>query len=300
MDKELKIIDTSNLTTGEIKNIAEEKATYILLKIKENNSRVTIAKQKANDAKNMKIGLFGIGNKKKTNGIANAVVATNEALAEMNELIQECIRFSCASIKFATTMSETISRMVVSGFKNRDGKIIHLTNAEKEMAEMIISEADNFTKNQLEMEHKQLEQNERIQSINQKMSIKDKVDKEQTERLNKIEEILDIKDGIDTEQNDKINALQLSITEKERIDAEQTEKLNVLEKLINSKKSIDDKQQEEIELLFSYMKQKEELDKSQDARLLILETKKPLVLSIISMVLTVCAIAISLFVFFTR
>lgn len=257
LSKELQISSSKldKMTAKQLELFAEEKSKLILEKIELSTQRISEAKEAAEDASNMKSGWFG-KTKKKTDATANAVIATNEAMAEMNELLQESIRFTCLSLSFAQAMSKHISALMVNGFKNRDGEFIKLSDDSKEQAFYIIQQAEAFAKNQLEVELKQSEQDSKIENLADKVSNnanrldeKDKVDAAQSQRLEELEELLKNKDTVDQQQEEEIS-----------------------------------KNKEAIKVLFEYVKQKDILDKEQSEEIEKIKTfssKKLLIASVI-------------------
>ena len=192
-NKELQI-STSKLekmSPSQLESFAEEKSKFILEKIELSTQKITDAKKAAKDAANMKSGWFG-KTKKKADATADAVIATNEAIGEMNELLQESIRFTCLSLSFAQAMSKHMSALIVKGFENRDGEFIKLSSDSEEQAMYIVQQAEAFAKNQLEVEMKQASQDSKIENLADKVS-------EDENRLNE-------KDNLDSEQSADIAA----------------------------------------------------------------------------------------------
>lgn len=249
LSKELQISSSKldKMTAKQLELFAEEKSKLILEKIELSTQRISEAKEAAEDASNMKSGWFG-KTKKKTDATANAVIATNEAMAEMNELLQESIRFTCLSLSFAQAMSKHISALMVNGFKNRDGEFIKLSDDSKEQAFYIIQQAEAFAKNQLEVELKQSEQDSKIENLADKVSNnanrldeKDKVDAAQSQRLEELEELLKNKDTVDQQQEEisknkeAIKVLFEYVKQKDILDKEQSEEIEKI-KTFSSKK----------------------------------------------------------------
>lgn len=257
LSKELQISSSKldKMTAKQLELFAEEKSKLILEKIELSTQGISKAKEEAKKASKMKSGWFG-KTTKKTDATANAVIATNEAMAEMNELLQESIRFTCLSLSFAQAMSKHISALMVNGFKNRDGEFIKLSDDSKEQAFYIIQQAEAFAKNQLEVELKQSEQDSKIENLADKVSNnanrldeKDKVDAAQSQRLEELEELLKNKDTVDQQQEEEIS-----------------------------------KNKEAIKVLFEYVKQKDILDKEQSEEIEKIKTfssKKLLIASVI-------------------
>jgi hypothetical protein len=208
----------------DLQALAERKATEILQKIGETNARIAEAKEEADSAKAMKSGWFGKTGKK-ADATANAVVATNAALSEMNNLIQESVRFTCASIQFAQVMHKTMSYMMVKGFRDNDGNVKKLAGDSKKFAQQILDEADNFVQKQLKVENKQAE-------LMAKLKEKDKIDREQSYRLENLQRLLAEKGQVDEKQEEEIRLLVEYTKQKDVLDKKQNENIQkIMEKL---------------------------------------------------------------------
>lgn len=283
-NKELQI-STSKLekmSPAQLETFAEEKSKFILEKIELSTQKITDAKDAAEDAANMKSGWLG-KTKRKADATADAVIATNEAIGEMNELLQESIRFTCLSLSFAQAMSKHMSALIVKGFKNRDGEFIKLSSDSEEQAMYIVQQAEAFAKNQLEVEMKQEAQDTKIENLSDKVS--------ETEiRLNE-------KDSLDSEQSANIAANRKRLDEKDIIDAEQTKRLEELGALLNNKDLVDQKQEEAIlknsdaiKVLFEYTKQKDILDKEQSEEIEKIKATSSKKLSIVAIIISTLAL----------
>jgi hypothetical protein len=172
----------TDITPQELQLMAEQKSVEIFKKIESTRKKISVAEQQANSAKAMETGLFGKTGKKAT-ATANALVATNDALSEMNNLIQESIRFTCSSIQFAQVMHKTMAYMMVNGFTDTNGHLTQLSTDSKKVVEHILAEANDFVVKQLSVEKKQTE-------LNQRLEEKDILDKEQSESIQEIKEEL--------------------------------------------------------------------------------------------------------------
>lgn len=188
LPQEKTIASISKSVPYSVKREAEEKATAFLTKIKQNQDKIEAAKEKAEAAREMKTGWFGIGQKKINKFLLDDSVTNKEIQEEQSKLIQECVSFTCSSIDFACAMSQTISRMMVEGFVDRDGKLIHLASSEKEMAKKILTQANDWVQKQLQIEQVQAEQNYKINAISKRAEGHDKDIADIYEKLDKISE----------------------------------------------------------------------------------------------------------------
>jgi hypothetical protein len=268
----------TDITPSELQKLAEDKSVEILQKIDATTARIAEAKQEGELAKDMKSGWWG-KTAKKADTTANAVVATNAALSEMNNLLQESIRFTCSSIQFAQVMHKTMAYMMVNGFKDANGQITKLSGDSKETVQLILDEADNFVTKQLAVETKQSEMHKRLDE-------KDRIDEDQNQRLEKINYIFE-------NEREKIKK---TFEEKEQIDKDQSERLENLQRLLVEKDQIDEKQEDKIRLLVEYTKQKDVLDKEQsenikkimeELKIGVTQKKNAQIFSIIALVISV-------------
>jgi hypothetical protein len=157
-----------NMTVEQLQRYAEQKSSEILLKIENSSKRIKESEDAAEKAKELKSGWFGKTGKK-TDQIAKGLFLTNAAVVEMNNLLQESIRFTCTSVQFAQVMHKTMASMVVSGFKDSNGNIHELDSSTQEFAQHILDEADDFTKKQLAVEKEQAVQNSQLLEIKSKL-----------------------------------------------------------------------------------------------------------------------------------
>ena len=287
ISKELQISSSKleKMSSSQLEAFAEEKSKFILEKIELSTQKITDAKEAAEDAANMKSGWFG-RTKKKADATADAVIATNEAIGEMNELLQESIRFTCLSLSFAQAMSKHMSALIVKGFENRDGEFIKLSSDSEEQAMYIVQQAEAFAKNQLEVEMKQASQDSKIENLADKVS-------ENENRLNE-------KDNLDSEQSADIAANRKRLDEKDIIDAEQSKRLEELGAILTNKDLVDQKQEEAIsknteaiKVLFEYTKQKDILDKEQNEEIEKIKTTSSKKLSVIAIIISSIALIVS-------
>lgn len=299
--KELQITSSKleNMSTEQLENFAEEKSKFILEKIEFSVQKISEAKEAAEAASNMRSGWFGKTGKK-ADATANAVITTNEAVAEMNELLQESIRFTCLTFGFAQTMSKHMSALILNGFKNHDGEFIELSDNSKEQALYIVQQAEAFAKNQLELEIRQAAQDSKINDFTNKvlnnesrLDEKDLLDKEQSEKIISLS-------NENKEQNKKLSEIHFSLSEKEKIDEEQSQRLEELGTLLSNKDLVDQKQEEAItknsdaiKVLFEYAKQKDILDKEQSEEIERIKKFSSKKLCIAAIIISVCALVCS-------
>lgn len=212
----------SDIDPGELHAIAEKSAKSILLKIKEREKSIREAEVSAKRAANIKTGVFKFGKTdEKLDATANALVKTNAALTEMNDLIQESIKFTCTSIQFAQVMHKTMAHLMVSGFTDAHGNIQQLAGESKEFVQLILDEAEDFVSKQLAFE-------ERHTELQVRLNQKEKIDAEQTRRLVELQSLLDNKKEIDDVQEKAIQLLVDYTKQKDQLDREQSDMIQEL------------------------------------------------------------------------
>jgi hypothetical protein len=210
----------TDIAPAELQKLAEKKSVEIFQKIKASAERIAEAKELAEEAKNAKgskagtiagavfFGIPGLifarknsARAKKLDLTTDGLLKTNEAIAEMNNLIQESIGFTCVSIQVAQIMHKTMTNMMVNGFRDTDGQITRLSSECKEAVQSILDEADDFVKKQRAVEEAQAEMHGRLHEQEKKQAEmyrrldeytkqKDLLDKEQSESIQKITEAL--------------------------------------------------------------------------------------------------------------
>ena len=163
----------ATLKPEDLKVLAEEKAVEIFSNIQRVSSKIDKAKDLTRRANNVKgdainhlfrlIGESKAEKRSKLNTQAN--IMQNEAMAEMNTLIQESIKLTTISYGFAQAMTQTIAAMLENGFKDKDGDIQQLHGVAKEQALVMLDEAQRFVKHQQEYEERQGQQEEQISAL---------------------------------------------------------------------------------------------------------------------------------------
>lgn len=157
-------IDFDLLKPDDLKLYGERVAIAILEKINDASERIASAKSRSKRAANMDTGFFG-GTAKKTEATSVALVATNEALHEMNELMRALIVYTQLNGKLSKVMNSAMARMMAEGFKNHSGDLVELNKNGEEFAQVVMQEAEDFASRQLEIELLQQKQAEAIKSV---------------------------------------------------------------------------------------------------------------------------------------
>ena len=118
-------------------------------------------------------GLAGIDiDEERAKATVEGLVATNEAMAEMNQVIQGIVALTCCSAAYSKIMIETIGGLLVNGFEKTDGTIIQLSDSSKDILQNIIFTAEQQTLIDREQDNK-------IENISSRLDEKDEVDSSQ-------------------------------------------------------------------------------------------------------------------------
>ena len=159
-----------------IQVIVENTAKNILSNIVQVTEKIQDAKELVRDSENCEsdwknifsLGVFGQSKTDKRAELnTRAISQQNEAMTEMNKLIQESLKLICCSIFFAKSMIETMSSMMVGGFKDTNGKTIALSEDQEKHANIILQQAKNFVEHQEQYELRQEKQEQEIKQNKQ-------------------------------------------------------------------------------------------------------------------------------------
>ncbi|WP_430462746.1 hypothetical protein ACQUQU_08140 [Thalassolituus sp. LLYu03] len=165
--KEISTINFEVLRKDELDTYGEKVATAIMEKIHESSERIATAKRKSKDAEKMEINFLGFGTSKKAEATSEALVATNEAVHEMNELMRALIVYTQLNGKLSKAMNSAMARMMAEGFKNHGGDIVELNKNGEEFAQIVMQEAEDFANKQLQIELLQQKHSDELRSVDQ-------------------------------------------------------------------------------------------------------------------------------------
>lgn len=226
----------ATLKPEDLKVLAEHKATEILSNIQRVSSKIDEAKDLTRQADNVKGSWNPFGESKadkrsKLNTQTNAM--QNEAMAEMNTLIQESIKLTTISYGFAQAMTQTIAAMLENGFKNKDGDIQQLHGVAKEQALSILDEAQRFVKHQQEYETRQEKQEEQISALQSgiaehKQEYEKRQEKQEQDISTQGEKIQELQEQLESKRT-KIKELESTLEAKRLIDENQEAAINALQ-----------------------------------------------------------------------
>lgn len=164
--KEVSSLQFESLSHDELTAYGEKASSAILAKIQFSSERIARAKRKSSDAESMEVGFIrGPSKNEKISAVAEGLVATNEAIHEMNELMRALITYTQLNGKLSKVMNGAMAKMISKGFKDRDGHIVTLNENGEEFAKIVMGEAEEFSNRQLEVEKLQAGQSKQIKDI---------------------------------------------------------------------------------------------------------------------------------------
>lgn len=248
-----------SLKPEEMEEFAIQRSITILSKIDEVSKKIEDADRLVEESKNANTdwkyiltrGYFGKDKVEKRSELnTQALKLHNEAMRQINNLIQESIRFTTCSASFAQQMIQTMAAMMAGGFKNLDGKDIQLSQEGQKHANVIINQAEKFLEHQEEMRRQDEEQDEQIQNnrqsiweLQKRLEEQENVDENQNARIEHnrklikdLEQELDEKDELDKTQSENIKTNQESIAKLQEDSQRLQEKVNQLESQVNKGK----------------------------------------------------------------
>ena len=254
----------ATLKPEDLKVLVEEKAVEIFSNIQRVSSKIDEAKDLTRRADNVKGSWNPFGESKaEKRSKLNTQVNTmqNEAMAEMNTLIQESTKLTTISYGFAQAMTQTIAAMLENGFKDKDGDIQQLHGVAKEQALVMLDEANKFVKHQQEYEERQEKQEEYIVALESGIAEhKEEYEKRQVQQEN---QIFALQSGINEYKEEFIGhkkAYEIRQEEQEQDIATQGQKIQELQKQLESKRT-------KIKELESALDSKKLIDEDQEAKI---------------------------------
>lgn len=95
--------------------------------------------------------LTGKAKDEKIADLAVALGSTNVAVADLSKVVQKAMILSQHSMIHSQTMADTIGKMLSEGLQDANGRIVQLSDQDREIAKYILKSAESFTKNQKEI-----------------------------------------------------------------------------------------------------------------------------------------------------
>lgn len=184
--------------------------------------------------------LTGKAKDEKIADLAVALGSTNVAVADLSKVVQKAMILSQHSMIHSQTMTETISKMLSVGLQDVNGRIVQLSDQDREIAEYILKSAESFTKNQEKIAGEFNKTSDQVGSLEDRI---EKIQREQNEFISaqqkKTEDLQNALDAKSSRLEDKVDT---SIKELEtKVDS----KVNQCENLIKTHKDELEKQSNE-------------------------------------------------------
>lgn len=127
----------------------KDSAVNIAKSIKAAHTKIAKAKEKAENAPNIKGGFLGFGRQSKINSaLAESQVLTNEAVTDLAELIQQSTRLTIQSVIKARDMQKALAYLAINGIRDVNGRVETLSSECADSINIIIESAQGFLQQQ--------------------------------------------------------------------------------------------------------------------------------------------------------
>ena len=155
----------------------------------------------------------------------------SDVVADLSKVVQKAMILSQHSMIHSQTMTQTISKMLSVGLQDVNGRIVQLSDQDREIAEYILKSAESFTKNQEKIAGEFNKTSDQVGSLEDRI---EKIQREQNEFISaqqkKTEDLQNALDAKSSRLEDKVDT---SIKELEtKVDS----KVNQCENLIKTHK----------------------------------------------------------------
>lgn len=192
-------LSSENLDKKELEKLADDISRQILIAIEKSNQSIKDAEESlkyasyidtsGSDLKNiLSFGVFGDSKtdkiQKRQNLESKFHYRTLEAIKDINNLIQESIKFTRINAQFSMLMNYAIANLVAKGFKDSNNNHKQICKETEEFAQIIMEEAQNWAEEKLKEE-------ERHNKIIQAIVLQDEADKIHTQGIAKNKEMID-------------------------------------------------------------------------------------------------------------
>ena len=138
--------------------------------------------------------------------LAVALGSTNVAVADLSKIVQKAMILSQHSMIHSQTMTETISKMLSVGLQDVNGRIVQLSDQDREIAEYILKSAESFTKNQEKIAGEFNKTSDQVVSLEDRI---EKIQREQNEFISaqqkKTEDLQNALDAKSSRLEDKVD-----------------------------------------------------------------------------------------------
>lgn len=184
--------------------------------------------------------LTGKAKDEKIADLAVALGSTNVAVADLSKIVQKAMILSQHSMIHSQTMTETISKMLSVGLQDVNGRIVQLSDQDREIAEYILKSAESFTKNQEKIAGEFNKTSDQVGSLEDRI---EKIQREQNEFISaQQKKTEDLQNALDAKSSRLEEKVDTSIKELEtKVDS----KVNQCENLIKTHKDELEKQSNE-------------------------------------------------------
>ncbi len=175
--------------------------------------------------------LTGKAKDEKIADLAVALGSTNVAVADLSKIVQKAMILSQHSMIHSQTMTETISKMLSVGLQDVNGRIVQLSDQDREIAEYILKSAESFTKNQEKIAGEFNKTSNQVGSLEDRI---EKIQREQNEFISaqqkKTEDLQNALDAKSSRLEDKVD------TSIKKIESEVADEVKRCENLIKTHK----------------------------------------------------------------
>lgn len=179
--------------------------------------------------------------------LAVALGSTNVAVADLSKIVQKAMILSQHSMIHSQTMTETISNMLRVGLQDVNGRIVQLSDQDREIAEYILKSAESFTKNQEKIAGEFNKTSDQVGSLEDRI---EKIQREQNEFISaqqkKTEDLQNALDAKSSRLEDKVDTSIKELETKVAGEVKQCENLIKTHKDELEKQSNESKQQLDI------------------------------------------------------
>ena len=150
--------------------------------------------------------LTGKAKDEKIADLAVALGSTNVAVADLSKIVQKAMILSQHSMIHSQTMTQTIAEMLKVGLRDVNGRIVQLSDQDREIAEYILESAKSFTKNQEKIAGEFNKTSDQVGSLEDRI---EKIQREQNEFISdqqkKTEDLQNALDAKSSRLEDKVD-----------------------------------------------------------------------------------------------
>jgi DNA repair exonuclease SbcCD ATPase subunit len=150
-------------------------AERIAISIRDAQTKIESAKEKAENAPNVKGGFLGLKkNIRRTQALSEAQIMQSEASTEILSVVQESIKFTCTSLITARDMQKALAWLAMNGIRDANGRVEMLGEECEEQISSIIDAAEDFVQKQQRVEDNQARLNQELENKKHEDRARDK------------------------------------------------------------------------------------------------------------------------------